>query len=132
MPASTIRNYTNGPCSGLFTPGVDKFVLYPTRRDTDVIGSVTVFDDPLQRIRQGQIAHVPILLGSMEDDGTILGPGTPNNLSAFLADQIGPGPLETLISPTLVRALYPGLSDLQVMAALERDVTSRWCVPPSI
>jgi len=91
---------------------------------------VTVFDDPLQRIRQGQIAHVPILLGSME--GAILGPGTPNNLSAFLADQIGPGPLETLISSTLVRALYPGLSDLQVMAALERDVTSRWCAPPPI
>jgi hypothetical protein len=30
IPASTIRNYTNGPNSGLFTPGVDKFVLYPT------------------------------------------------------------------------------------------------------
>jgi hypothetical protein len=96
---------------------------------------MTVFDDPLQRIRQGQIAHVPILLGSMEgteDEGAILGLGTPNNLSAFLADQIGPGPLETLISPALVRALYPGLSDLQIVAALERDVTSRWCAPPPI
>jgi hypothetical protein len=29
IPASTIRNYTNGPDTGLFTVGVDKFVLYP-------------------------------------------------------------------------------------------------------
>ena len=93
---------------------------------------MTVFDDPLQRIRQGQIAHVPILLGSMEDDGSILVLGTPNNLSVFLADQVGPGPLESLISPTLVRTLYPGLSDPQVMAAVERDVVFRWCAPSPI
>ena len=29
IPASTIRSYTNGPNSGLFIPGVDKFVVYP-------------------------------------------------------------------------------------------------------
>jgi hypothetical protein len=29
IPVSTIRSYTNGPQSGLFTPGVDKFVFYP-------------------------------------------------------------------------------------------------------
>ena len=89
---------------------------------------MTVFEDPLQRIRQGQIAQVPILLGSMEDEGTVFVLGTPNNLSAFLADQIVPWPLESLISPTLVRALYPGLSDPQVMAAVERDMIFRWCV----
>ena len=36
-----------------------------------MIGSITAFDDPLQRIRTGQIARVPILLGSMEDDGSV-------------------------------------------------------------
>ena len=30
VPASTIRAYTNGPNSGLFAQGVDKYVLYPT------------------------------------------------------------------------------------------------------
>jgi hypothetical protein len=30
IPASTIRNYTNGPNSGPFAVGVDKFVFYPT------------------------------------------------------------------------------------------------------
>src|ERR1700679_1086284 len=28
VPASTIRTYTNGPNSGVFTPGVDKYVFY--------------------------------------------------------------------------------------------------------
>jgi hypothetical protein len=93
---------------------------------------VTVFADPLQRIRLGQIAHVPILLGSMEDDGSILVLGTPNNLSAFLAEQFGPGPLESLISPSLVQALYPGLSDPQVMAAVMREIVFRWYVTPLV
>jgi hypothetical protein len=93
---------------------------------------VTVFADPLQRIRLGQIAHVPILLGSLEDDGSILVLGTSNNLSAFLAEQFGPGPFESLISPSLVRALYPGLSDPQVMAAVMRDIVFRWYVTPLV
>ena len=33
VPASTIRAYTNGPNSGLFTPGVDKYVFYPTQEE---------------------------------------------------------------------------------------------------
>jgi len=105
ISASVIRNYTNGPNSGPFTPGVD---------------NVTFFDDSLQRIRQGQFAHVPILLGSMEDDGTIFVFGAPNNLSAFLTEAFGR--FDGLLSPALVRALYPGLSDPQVMAAVERDI----------
>ena len=131
-PASTIRNYTNGPNSGPFTPGVDKsVVLSPScqQGDTHIICSVTFFDDPLQRIRLGQIAQVPILLGTTEDDGSIFVLNTPNNLSTFLAAQFGPGPLESLITPALVRALYPGLSDPQVIAAVARDIIFRWCVP---
>jgi carboxylesterase type B len=91
---------------------------------------VTFFDDPLQRIRLGQIAQVPILLGSMEDDGSIFVLNAPNNLSTFLAEQLGSGPLESLITPALVRALYPGLSDSQVIAAVVRDITFRWCAVP--
>lgn len=91
---------------------------------------MTLFDDPLQRIRQGQIAQVPILLGSMEDDGAIIALGLPNNISATISDVFGP--YEGLITPDLVRALYPGLNDSQVIAAGARDVAFRWCVTPSI
>jgi hypothetical protein len=80
-----------------------------------VIHSVTFFDDPLQRIRQGQIARVPILLGSMEDDGAVTALGLPNNISATISAVFGP--YEVLITPDLVRALYPGLNDSQVIAA---------------
>jgi hypothetical protein len=61
---------------------------YP-RGGTDVIGSITAFDDPLQRIRTGEIARVPILLGSMEDDGVVDVYNTSESLSTFLADQFG-------------------------------------------
>src|SRR6266852_121391 len=33
VPASTIRAYTNGPSSGLFAPGVDKYALYLTQEE---------------------------------------------------------------------------------------------------
>jgi hypothetical protein len=33
VPASPIRAYTNGPRSGLFTPGVDKYASYPTQEE---------------------------------------------------------------------------------------------------
>ena len=33
VPASTIRAYTNGPNSGPFTPGVDKYAFYLTREE---------------------------------------------------------------------------------------------------
>ncbi|KAN0126023.1 carboxylic ester hydrolase [Russula decolorans] len=108
VPAFTIRAYTNGPNSGVFTPGVD---------------NVTFFDDPLQRIRTGQFAHVPILLGNMEDDGTVLTYNTSESLSTFLADQFGS--LAGSVPPDKVRALYPGLSDPQVIADTERDIVFR-------
>ena len=91
---------------------------------------MTFFDDPLQRIRQGQIARVPILLGSMEDDGALIALGLPNTISETISEVFGP--LEVFITPDLVRALYPGLNDSQVIAAGARDVEFRWCVPPSM
>jgi len=108
VPATTIRNYTSGPNSVPFTPSVD---------------NVTILYDPLQRIRQGQIAQVPILLGSMEDDGAIIALGLPNNISATISEVFGP--FEVLLSPDLVRALYPGLNDSQVIAAGTRDYAFR-------
>ena len=32
VPASTIHNYTNGPSSGQFAPGVDKSVSHPASK----------------------------------------------------------------------------------------------------
>ena len=98
---------------------------------THLIHSATVFDDPLQRIRQGQIAQVPILLGSTEDDGGQIALELPNNISAIISEVFGP-PFEGLLTPYLVRALYPGLNDSQVIAAGATDVQFRWCVPLSI
>jgi len=66
----------------------------------------------------------------MEDDGALIALGLPNNLSATISEEFGP--YEGLISPDLVRALYPGLNDSQVIAAGARDVGFRWCVLPSI
>ena len=91
-----------------------------------MIGSVTVFDDPLQRIRTGQIARVPILIGSTQDDGTSLTYNTTESISTFLADQFGS--LAGSVPADKVRALYPGLSDAQVIAGSQGDILSRWCV----
>ncbi len=91
-----------------------------------MIGSITTFDDPLQRIRTGEIARVPILLGSMEDDGVVNVYNTSESLSTFLADQFGS--LAGSVPPNEVRAFYPGLSDPQVIAGIERDILTRWCV----
>ena len=91
-----------------------------------MIGSVTVFDDPLQRIRMGQIARVPILIGSTQDDGTSLTYNTTESISTFLADQFGS--LSGSVPADKVRALYPGLSDPQVIAGSQGDILSRWCV----
>ena len=62
----------------------------------------------------------------MEDDGTVLKYNTTESLSTFLADQFGS--LAGSVPPDKVRALYPGLSDPQVIADTVRDILSRWCV----
>ena len=87
---------------------------------------MTAFADPLQRIRTGQIAQVPIITGTMEDDGTVFVYNRNESLSTYLAGLLGSR--AELYSPRLVRALYPGLNDSQVIAAVERDLMFRWCV----
>jgi len=66
------------------------------------------------------IARVPILLGNVEDDGTVFELVAQQNLSATIA--LLTGPSGVLLSPTVVRGLYPGLSDPQVIAAVWRDI----------
>ena len=86
---------------------------------------MTAFADPLQRIRTGQIAQVPIITGTMEDDGTVFVYNRNESLSTYLAGLLGS---RADLYPRLVRALYPGLNDSQVIAAVERDLMFRWCV----
>ena len=86
-----------------------------------------MFDDPLQRIRTGQIARVPILLGNMEDDGTVFAYISQGNLSTTIALLLAPSGGH--LSTTVVRELYPGLSDPQIIDAVWRDIKFRWCVP---
>ena len=87
---------------------------------------MTFFDDPLRRIRTSQFAHVPILLGNTEDDGTIFTHTMSESLSKFLEELLGS--VADSVPPDRVRALYPGLSDPQVIASTARDIQFRWCV----
>lgn len=82
--------------------------------------------DPLQLIRTGQIAQVPILLGNNQDEGSEFAYDTTETLSAYLGELVGP--YSDIVTPTLVRELYRGLNDTQVMAAVDRDTRFRWCV----
>ena len=91
-----------------------------------MIGSVTFFDDPLERIRKGQFARVPILLGNTEDDGTVFTYIMSENLSTFPVDKFGS--LAGSVPPDKIRALYPGLSDPQIIASTVRDILFRWCL----
>ena len=103
-----------------------RFTISCPRGGVHVIASETAFDDPLQRIRTGQIAQVPILLGSTEDDGTIFAYNTSQSLAEFLRDTLGD--YADFLPPELVQALYPGLDDLRVIYAMIRDFVFRWCV----
>ncbi|KAJ7915101.1 liver carboxylesterase-like protein 1 precursor [Mycena leptocephala] len=103
VPASTLHNYTNGPASGTWTSFVD---------------NVTVFTDPIQRVRDGKTAGVPFLLGTAENDGSLFALGQ-TNLTAYLAATFG-----TLVTADQVRAQYPNnQSDNAIIAELIRDFT---------
>ncbi|KAJ7217297.1 Alpha/Beta hydrolase protein [Mycena pura] len=106
VPAATIRNFTNGPLSGAFGPLVD---------------NVTVFTNPLERIRSGATAGVPIILGNMENDGSVFVVGMTNLTALIEADFPGTG-----ATADLVRSLYPGHNDTLIIASVPRDVSFRW------
>ncbi|KAI0060904.1 alpha/beta-hydrolase [Artomyces pyxidatus] len=107
VPAAAIRSYTNGP-----TGGSSGFV----------VDNVTVFGNALQRIRDHQLAPVPILLGSMQEDGTFFSYGL-TDLQAFLDSNRVAASL--ILSAPVVRLLYPGLSDPEIIAAVVRDIGFR-------
>ncbi|KAK7050253.1 carboxylic ester hydrolase [Favolaschia claudopus] len=101
VSASTIRSYTNGPSSGTWTSLVD---------------SVTVFSDPLQRIRKGQTSKVPFIIGHTEDDGTLFAINR-TDLPTYLNATYG-----NRVTADQVRALYaPGLSDNALITNVERE-----------
>jgi len=105
VPAAAIRNYTNGPLSGSFRFLVD---------------NVTVFSNPLERIRANATTKVPIILGNMENDGTVFTFGI-TNLTTFLEVAL-PG---SGIPPAFVRSLYPGENVTQIIPDAYRDASFR-------
>jgi carboxylesterase type B len=105
VPTATIRAFTNGPLSGAFEPLIDDF---------------TTFDDNIQRIQAGNAARVPLLTGNMQNDGTLFTVGD-TNLTAFL-EASGFSGVDTNITAAVVRSLYPGQDDTDVIADTFRDV----------
>ncbi|KAF5349355.1 hypothetical protein D9758_011780 [Tetrapyrgos nigripes] len=105
VPAATIRAFINGP-GALLSFG------------TPVVDNLTAFANAVERVRSGDVAPVPIFIGTMQDDGSLFGVGL-SNLTAFLSS----GALAPAhIPPDLVRSIYPGLNDSAVIAASLRDL----------
>ena len=92
-----------------------------------VFRSVTFISDSLQAIRTGQIPQVPVLLGGVEDEGTIFAPLYPN-VTFFLGATFGRLSVFRPPNVTEVNSFYPGLNDTQILDAVVRDVLFRWCV----
>ncbi|THU79860.1 alpha/beta-hydrolase [Dendrothele bispora CBS 962.96] len=113
LPGTTIRAFTNGPGAALSFRPVYLLLLSPA------LSSVTLFADNFNRIRSQQTARVPIFLGHTQDDGTVFTIGQ-TNLTEFLNSNGVP----PAVSPALVRSLYPGLDDEQVIAASVRDLAA--------
>ncbi|KAJ7022064.1 Alpha/Beta hydrolase protein [Mycena alexandri] len=101
VSATVIRNFTNGPTGGTFAPVVD---------------DVTLFADPLERIRTGLTARVPFIIGNTQNDGTAFAVGL-TDLNAFLQTTGG-----GLITAAEVRPLYPGLNDTVIIQEIIKDV----------
>lgn len=83
--------------------------------------SITVFTNPLERIRANKTARVPFIIGNMQDDGSLFTLGD-NDLAAFLDSEFPGIP----IPPDFVRSLYPGLNDTLVISASLRDLVFLW------
>ncbi|KAJ7293792.1 Alpha/Beta hydrolase protein [Mycena rebaudengoi] len=97
VPTSIIRNYTNGPASGSFGAIPD---------------GVTVFSNPLSRIRTGLTARVPFIIGNTEDDGSLFALGL-TDLPQLLATVFA-----GLVTADQVRPLYPGLNDTMIISEI--------------
>jgi hypothetical protein len=84
---------------------------------------VTKYANPVDRVLAGQTARTPILVGSMQDDGTVFTTNS-TGISAFVAS-IGTA-ANTTLTPATLRALYPDRTDLEVIADAERDNGIKW------
>jgi hypothetical protein len=82
--------------------------------------SITVFSDPIQRIREKKTARVPILHGTTQDDGNLF--TFERNLTTFLETF----PIE--VDAQQIRAVYPGLNDSQLPPFVFRDFVFLWFV----
>ncbi|KAJ6572144.1 Alpha/Beta hydrolase protein [Mycena capillaripes] len=101
VSASTIRAFTNSAASGTWGSMVD---------------NVTLFSDPLQRIRTGKTSSVPFMIGHTQDDGSLFALNM-TNLATYLATTF-----DNVVTASQVRALYPsGLSDNAVIAEVVKD-----------
>ena len=83
--------------------------------------SITVFPNPVQRIIDHKVARVPILQGSMQDDGSMFTLGQ-TDVGAFLNATFGPG----VIPPANIAPLYPGLRGFQEISQIFRDFVFQW------
>ncbi|KAJ7742573.1 Alpha/Beta hydrolase protein, partial [Mycena metata] len=101
VPAADIQAFVDGPLSGAFEPVVD---------------NVTVFSDPLLRIRSNLTARVPFIIGNMQNDGSVFALGL-TDLDAFLLEDTG-----GLVTAAEVRPLYPGLNDSLIISEIIKDV----------
>ncbi|KAJ7139655.1 Alpha/Beta hydrolase protein [Mycena epipterygia] len=101
VPASVIRSFTNGPTgTASFQPVVD---------------NVSMFADPLQRIRTGLTAKVPFIIGNTQNDGSLFSVGL-TDLSAYLTSTF-----DGLVTADQVRPLYPGLNDSLIISEVIKD-----------
>jgi hypothetical protein len=85
------------------------------------MSSITVFANPLQRIMDNQVARVPILQGSTQNDGSMFAEGKTD-----VAASVN-GLFHGAITPAVLAPLYPGLSGFQEISMIFRDFIFLWC-----
>ncbi|KIJ33057.1 hypothetical protein M422DRAFT_70484 [Sphaerobolus stellatus SS14] len=99
VPPEVIHAWANGPEGVEFIPTTD---------------NITWFRNPIERISQHKTAKVPLLLGTNQDDGTLFAVGQ-TSLEGLIEG------LSLMVTIEQVRALYPGLSDVQIIPLAIRD-----------
>jgi len=94
-----------------------------------IFDSSTYFPRPFSRVHANITARVPMLIGVLEDDGSFF-TITETNITTFLRSSLSiSGELVANWQEDeedMVRSLYPGLSDAEVMSKAFRDVAFTW------
>lgn len=102
----------------------NRVIVFFCQTDTDYQNSITTFDDNLLRILVGNAARVPLLVGNTQNDGTLFAVGE-DDLTAFL-ETFGLTAGVSNITADVVRLIYPGQDDADVIADALRDITFLW------